>query len=209
MLRGSLANIQDILQHGVMQHGKGRLFLLYELVDELVQVLQDGASLLGGLFEYVFEICGRLSLIECQARSFLSFGVDCIFGAIPLAEQESPLFSIGDLAVDIVEDPGSFRVVDESPHMSVETRDDDPPDLLVALDDQLGDQEFAILALGEQQVVVLEFLSDLKSLSAVGVFETDLYNSNTVVLEYKVTNISSDYFEELRDQLLSLLKRDV
>jgi len=86
-------------------------------------------------------------------------------------------------------------------------KDWDGEDCNSPFDNHLGDQELAVLALGQLAHVGAQFGDDLLSLLHVGVLEGALDDTHTVVLEDKVAHSSSDDLEQLADQSLALFGR--
>jgi len=77
------------------------------------------------------------------------------------------------------------------------------------LDDHLGDHELAVLALGKRPDVGAQLLDDVLALLLVGVLQGALDDTDTVVLEDKVTHAAGDDLEKLLDKSLALVGGDV
>ena len=129
--------------------------------------------------------------------------------AVPLAQHSVLLIAACDLAVNVVHDPRSFRVVDQAANVTVELGHNHIPSLLVALDNHLRNQEFAVSALRKAAEVTLQLLCDVLPLLHVGILERTLDNTHAVVLEDKVANAAIDDSEQLVDQFFALLLRNV
>lgn len=211
-----------------MQHCETGHLFLDKLVDQLVEILHDWLLLFGALFQDGLEV-GR-DLVGSLTLGSLGLAEDGVFGTVPFAEHEGFLRRGGNLTVNVVDDPGGFGVVDQTADVAVELGNDHVADLGVTVrevmlvvqgknkdkdsadspfNDHFGNQELAVLALGQLAHVGAQFGDNLFPLLLVCVLEGALDDTHTVVLEDKVAHSARDDFEQLADQSLALVGGDV
>ena len=121
--------VQEILQHGVVQHRESCLLLLHQMVDHVMQKAHRRRSLLRVLLENLRQFCRPLCILVLEQHKLRP---------IPFPKERGFLLLGRDHPVDIIENPRRLRVTNKPLNMSIELGDDQIPNLGIPVHNQLS-----------------------------------------------------------------------